>query len=190
VTSTAAAHDVELVESIRRGEQGAEAELYRRFAPRVYYLAVRNLRSREDAEDVRAETFLRVIQAIRDGRFRNPPALAGFILGSTHNVVREVLRRRSRGERPLADDEDAEPAAPEPPPPDPIAIRTLEHVASRLKPREREFLKMYYYDELPADEIARRLGIREERVRLVKSRVLKSFREMYTRLAGGERVAR
>ncbi len=53
----------------------------------------------------------------------------------------------------------------------------------RLKPREQAFLRYFYYDELPKEEISLRLGIPEERLRLIKSRALKSFREIYGRLA-------
>jgi DNA-directed RNA polymerase specialized sigma24 family protein len=42
---------------------------------------------------------------------------------------------------------------------------------------------MHFYEELPTQEIARRAGIAPERVRLVKSRALKHFREFYWRLA-------
>jgi RNA polymerase sigma factor (sigma-70 family) len=55
-------------------------------------------------------------------------------------------------------------------------------MAARLKPRERQFLRMYYYEELPKEEIARALGIKEERLRLIKSRALKSFRGIYEKL--------
>jgi DNA-directed RNA polymerase specialized sigma24 family protein len=41
---------------------------------------------------------------------------------------------------------------------------------------------MHFYDELPTEEIARRVAIAPERVRLVKSRALKHFREIHTRL--------
>jgi DNA-directed RNA polymerase specialized sigma subunit len=40
---------------------------------------------------------------------------------------------------------------------------------------------MYYFDELSKEEIARKIGIAEERVRLLKSRALKSFRERFLR---------
>ncbi len=58
----------------------------------------------------------------------------------------------------------------------------MAETLKRLKPREREFLRLYYHEELPKEEIARRIGIREDRVRLIKSRALKSFREIYQRL--------
>jgi DNA-directed RNA polymerase specialized sigma24 family protein len=51
--------DSDLVEEIRRGEREAEAALFEKYAARVYYLALSELRSHPDAEDVRTETFLR-----------------------------------------------------------------------------------------------------------------------------------
>jgi DNA-directed RNA polymerase specialized sigma24 family protein len=42
-------------------------------------------------------------------------------------------------------------------------------------------LRMHFYEELPTEEIAQRFGIARERVRLVKSRALQHFREVYKR---------
>ena len=38
---------------------------------------------------------------------------------------------------------------------------------------------MYYYEELPLPEIAVALGIKQERLRLIKSRALQKFRKIY-----------
>jgi hypothetical protein len=38
---------------------------------------------------------------------------------------------------------------------------------------------MYYYEELPLPAIAAALGIKQERLRLIKSRVLQRFRKIY-----------
>lgn len=65
------------------------------------------------------------------------------------------------------------------------ASRAIEEAARRLKPREQEFLRMHYYEELPKEEIARSLGVKQERLRLIKSRALKRFRESYKKLAKG-----
>jgi predicted DNA-binding protein (UPF0251 family) len=61
-------------------------------------------------------------------------------------------------------------------------LRAIEVTMHRLTPKEREFLRLYCYEDLPKEEIARRIGVEEERVRLVKHRSLKSFRETYERL--------
>jgi len=48
-------------------------------------------------------------------------------------------------------------------------------------------LRMHYYEELPTEQIAERTAIAPERVRLVKSRALKHFRELYGRRKGTSR---
>ncbi|HXF06638.1 MAG TPA: sigma factor-like helix-turn-helix DNA-binding protein [Blastocatellia bacterium] len=42
----------------------------------------------------------------------------------------------------------------------------IEKTIRRLKPKEREFLRLYYYEELSKEQIATRLGIKVERLRL------------------------
>ncbi|MDZ7374117.1 MAG: sigma-70 family RNA polymerase sigma factor [candidate division KSB1 bacterium] len=62
--------DREILERVSGGDQEAFAELVREYAPRVYNLALRMLRNRQDAEDVVQETFLSAYEKIRtfDGR--------------------------------------------------------------------------------------------------------------------------
>jgi RNA polymerase sigma factor (sigma-70 family) len=178
--------DVELVASIREGDSRAETALYERYSARVYFLALSELHSKEDAEDVRAETFLRVLQSLRQDQLRSPGSLGSFIVGTALNVIREQVRlsykTQSLDERELnlAGDRSLESAFI-----DSEASRALEEAARQLKPREREFLRMLYYEELPKEEIARALGVKEERLRLIKSRALRSFREIYRKLTKG-----
>lgn len=175
--------DTDLVANVRQGDPTAEASLYEKYAARVYFLALSELHSRTDAEDIRAETFLRVIQALRQDQLRSPASLPSFIVGIALNVIREHLRHRYKTEQ-LDADELRLPGAysPEAAFLDSETSQAIRSVAAKLKPRERDFLRMYYYDELPKEEISRSLGIKEERLRLIKSRALKSFREMYQRL--------
>ena len=174
----APATDAELVSGIQDGDESAGEDLFERYSGRVYYLALRELRSKADAEDVRAETFLRVLKAIQKRQIASPDALRLFILGIARNVILETLRsplREPRGEMPEMPAPEAAEIV------DDDVRHSIEAAISRLKPREREFLRLHYYEDLPREEIAHRLGVDEERVRLVKSRNLKSFREMYQR---------
>lgn len=163
----------------------AEDALYEKYSRRVYYLALNELRSPEDAEDVRTETFLRVIKALRQDQLRSPESLSSFIIGTTVNVIREVVRLKYRTAR-IADQHSQRARVDSPDDffLDPLVKRAIEELIERMKPREQLFLRMYYYDELPPREIAQRLGVKEERLRLVKSRALKRFREIYERLSG------
>jgi RNA polymerase sigma factor (sigma-70 family) len=175
--------DAELVANIQNGQSASEATLYEKYSAKIYYLALRESKSAHDAEDVRAETFLRVLLAIRGGQVRSPAALPGFIVGVTRNVLRELYARRSQAGT-VADPGAVEPAAPsyEKLFLEQEAQQAVQRAIERLKPRERAVLRMHYYEELPTEEIAQRAAIAPERVRLVKSRALKHFREIYSRL--------
>jgi len=175
--------DTDLVVKIQTGQADSEAVLYQRYSAKVYYLALRNTKSPQDAEDVRAETFLRVLQAIRSNRIQSAAALPGFILGVTRNVLRELYARRLQTGNVISPEE-SELAAPshERLFLDQEIQQAVDRTIARLKPRERAVLRMHFYDELPTEEIARRTAIAPERVRLVKSRALKHFREIHCRL--------
>ena len=178
-----ASTDSELVTNIQSGRTESESALYEKYSAKVYYLALRESKSPQDAEDIRGETFLRVLQAIRGNRLRSSESLPSFILGVTRNVLRELYARRRRAGDPVPADE-AELSIPshERIFLDREARIAIERTIERLKPRERLILRMHFYEELPTQEIARRAEIAPERVRLVKSRALKHFREIHARL--------
>src|SRR6476659_2147288 len=88
--------DGELVSNVEQGDKLAESALYERYSNRVYFLALSELHSREDAEDIRAETFLRVLQALRQDQLRSPDSLGSFIVGTALNVIREQVRQKYR----------------------------------------------------------------------------------------------
>jgi DNA-directed RNA polymerase specialized sigma24 family protein len=106
----------------------------------------------------------------------SPSALPYFVLATARNVIREFGRRGRRAE-PERDFPAATAGGV-----DHAVTRAIESIIGRLKPREREFLRPYYSDELTKTEIGRRLGIQEDRRRLIKSRALQSFGEIYGRL--------
>ena len=175
--------DTELVASIQNGRSEAEAALYQKYSAKVYYLALRESKSSHDAEDVRAETFLRVIQAVRNNQVRSAEALPAFILGVTRNVLRELYaRRKQAGEEISTEDVHLASASQEHSFFSREVQLAIEKTIERLKSRERTILHMCFYEELSTEEIATRMSIAPERVRLVKSRALKRFRELHDRI--------
>ena len=178
-----ASGDPDFVASVQNGQVDAEAALYQQYSATVYYLALRKSKSPQDADDVRAETFLRVFQAIRGSHIRSAAALPAFILGVMRNVLNELYAQRRQAGDVVAP-EVAGLAAPshEHLFLDREVQAAIQDTINRLKPRDRAVLRMHFYEELPTDEIAQRIGIAPERVRLVKSRALKRFREIHSRL--------
>src|SRR5262245_53136977 len=77
----------------RAGETDAEeAELYRRFAPRVRMYGRRHLRSEAAADDLAQEVLLVAIKRLHAGEVRNPGEIGSFILGTSRMMA--VAERR------------------------------------------------------------------------------------------------
>src|SRR6185503_6759329 len=142
--------------------RNAEATLYARFSARVLFLARRGLNSRERAEEARHTTFARIIDAIRTKPWPPSASLASLVLETTREVVREMARPRRRSGQVPADElwslHSATVAV------DPSVVDAVHGVVQALGPRDRAFLRMYYYDDLSFTAIGQRLGIRPERV--------------------------
>lgn len=173
---------------IQHGEAESEGALYEKYSARVYYLALRDAKSPQDAEDVRAETFLRVFQAIRNQQVRSAEALPAFILGVARNVIRELYaRRRQMGDAVPAEEAELTIPSHERFFLDREVQGSIRRTIERLRPREQRVLRMLFYDELETEEVARRVAIAPERVRLVKSRALKHFREIHHRLTAASK---
>jgi len=173
--------DVELMARIQAGDSGAEAVLFERYGARLYYPALSRTSLPQDAEDVRSETLLRVLSAIRNRQLRSPAALTSFMLRTLDHVALEMFRQESHASRCLGP---ASQRGTTFPGRRRAGCRRLDpgaSEASRARFPAYVLLRMYYYEELSKEEIASRIGIAEERVRLLKSRALQSFRKRFLR---------
>jgi RNA polymerase sigma factor (sigma-70 family) len=115
-----------------------------------------------DWEDVADEIITQVIEKVRNGEFRGESSIGTFIYTITSRRIIDHIREKTKVLR----------HAPEPTPfPDPRETVESQERAARiteavkgLKPKFREVLYLYYYKELPREEVARRLGIPPRRV--------------------------
>ena len=109
------APDAELVRAIAaRADDApaAEAELCRRFAPRIRLYGLRHLRDEDRAADLVQAVLLAVLQAARAGRIADPDRVDRFMLGTSRNVA---LRMRETDGRSAGDAALAAIAAPDEP---------------------------------------------------------------------------
>src|SRR5262245_15753023 len=86
--------DVRLMQRVQAGDEDAFVELQRRYAPQVFGYFCRQLRARDEAEDLTQDVSLRLYPA----RLRYQPRarFATWIFHITQNVFRNTLRTRRR----------------------------------------------------------------------------------------------
>ena len=82
--------DRQLVERLREGDATAMPELATTYGTRIYQLALRYMKNREDAEEVTQDVLLRVFRKI--DAFRGDAALSSWIYRITFNAAMSRLR--------------------------------------------------------------------------------------------------
>ena len=169
------APDAELVRAIAaRADDAAaaEAELCRRFAPRVRLYGLRHLRDEDRAADLVQAVLLALLQAARAGRIADPARVDRFMLGTSRNVAARIRETdaRSAGDAALA----TLAAADEPL--ERIDAAALWRCLRALEDRARRVLMLSFNDERSADEIATLLAISAVNVRVLRHRSIAALR--------------
>ena len=157
----------------------AEADLYRRLAPRVRVYGLRQLRDSQAAADLAQQVWVLAIERLRAGKLREPDRLASFVLGICRMVVLDLRRTRARHERLLGTfGGDVPLGGPEIEPR--LDHGRLLECLQRLSERERSVLVMTVFDDCRAGEVAAELCISEGNVRVIRHRGLERLRQCVT----------
>ena len=141
----------------------AEAELCRRLAPRVRLYGLRHLGNEAAAADLMQQVMLLMIERLRAGALREPERLASFVFGICRMVVLDLRRGHARRERLLNLDH-----------------KRLAHCLEALPERERTVLLLTFYDDMPAEALARELDLSPANVRVIRHRGLERLRGCVT----------
>jgi len=100
--------DRQLIARLQAGDEGAVKELGERYGSRIYQLSLRQMKNREDAEEVTQDVLLKVSRKIN--AFRGDSALSSWIYRITFNTAMSRLRT-SRLARAAAQERDRVEAA-------------------------------------------------------------------------------
>lgn len=134
-------------------------------------------------DDIRQETFVRVMRMLRStSGLRDPGALGAFVHAVCTNVIRE-LARLPRNDS--IDDDDPGALADEDTPTTESQLITDERQATirrtleRLPTRDRDLLKAVFLDEQDKDRVCRQLGVSRDYLRVLIHRAKNEFRAQY-----------
>jgi len=168
--------DADLVPLIGFGtDREAEAELFRRMAPRVRLYGLRHLRDEQAAQDLMQQVLITAIEALRAGRLREPEKLASFVLGTCRMTVLDQRRGAQRKERLLQHFGAEFPEITHQPSPR-LDHDHLARCVQTLKERERTVIVMTFYDEQTGADVATFLGLSEANVRVIRHRAIHQLR--------------
>jgi RNA polymerase sigma-70 factor (ECF subfamily) len=135
----------------------------------------------QEIEDIRQETFLRVLRALRQKRgLEHPERLGAFVNSVCNNIILETYKTRAR--HPALDPEGKEPIdhtidmdgdllAEE-------NKKMVRVILGELPDADRKLLKMIFFDEADRDEICRIMNVDRAYLRVLLHRALMRFKSL------------
>jgi RNA polymerase sigma factor (sigma-70 family) len=187
-----------LLEQVRKGSEGAWAQLVERYQGRLLAFARRRLPRGADAEDLVQDTFLRFLRGLPDFRGQSSVETYLFMILRRRTIELYRVRKPSAVQLPDASGADESAAPMEPAARDLTAsgyARRDEHrdaaraaLATALRGltaslqrdcnfADLELLEMIFFAQRPNQEIARALTLKPEQVAMAKHRWLKQVRD-------------
>jgi RNA polymerase sigma-70 factor (ECF subfamily) len=163
--------DRELIEGIQRGSEAHFTHLYERYFQRIYSFVYLRMRNRADAEEVVQETFTAVYRSI--DAYRGQSSLAAWIYGIAKNTVNNYIRRAraqtQRVEKAEAELTRAQQNLDACTPEEHLNLRRCEEALREslesVGEWHAEAFVLRHFEDLPIDEIARRLSRSNDAVR-------------------------
>jgi RNA polymerase sigma-70 factor (family 1) len=175
--------DIDLFEAFRAGSPEAANTIFIRYFKSLCFFAERLTWNREEAEDVVAESFIKLLE--RRDTFQNLANVKAFLYLAVRNASVNYLKSVQRHQaaegqlRYLSGDETQQEdvLAGEM-----IRVEVLSEILreiERLPKKCREIFKLIFIEGLSTEEIARQMGIAPQTVRTQKARAIQLLKVQF-----------
>ena len=187
----------EYVECLREGDSSTEQHFVAYFDQLLRIKLRARMLASETVEDLRQETYIRVLVSLRKDGVRQPERFGAFVNGICNNVIQEFYRASSRtspwddsylelpdhaldGEGLLATKQ---------------ARQRVRQVIEELPKKDGDLLRAYFLEEKDKDEVCEQFGVNRDYFRVLLHRARDKFRVLYEkdreglsgRMGGGDR---
>jgi RNA polymerase sigma factor (sigma-70 family) len=181
---------IELVDRIRAGDAAAMDELYQVFGRGVRLYLCRQL-GMQEVDDKVHDTFLIVVQAIKNGDLREPSRLMGFVRTIARRLVAGHIDTMVHKRRDNVAVESGIVLSDQRTTPEQTAIHqqkvdVMMKVLRDLSGRDRDILTRFYLYEQSQEQICREMKLTATQFRLLKSRSKARFTELGRKMIEGK----
>ena len=178
------------VESLCAGDPQVQEHFVGYFTELLHLKLRTRLQSAQAIEDVRQETFARVLSVLRrDGGLRQPERLGAFVNMVCNNVLFEYYRSAGRSEslnmegRPELAAKGA----------DALEMATAAQIKDKVREilleldlRDRSLLQAVFIDERDRDDVCREYGVDRDYLRVMLHRAKQEFKTEYVKRIGNQ----
>jgi len=181
--------DASYLERLQRGDARTEQHFADYFGELIKLKLRSRLSTKEAVEDVRQETFVRVLVLVRarDG-IKQPERLGALVNSVCNHVLLEHYRSKRRSDSSL--DEEPERAFIA----DEVSVsglfevdeteRVVRKILGDLPERDRRLLQSVLLDERDKDEVCAELGLSRDYLRVLVHRAKQLFKSSYSKSLG------
>ncbi|HLC82522.1 MAG TPA: sigma-70 family RNA polymerase sigma factor [Bacteroidia bacterium] len=169
--STKAVHDYKLIrQALEKADQKAYAELMGRYRDSVYYMLLKMVNNKDDADDLTIEAFGKAFKRLH--QYTPNFAFSTWLFKIASNNAIDFIRRKKNEttfslDKTVTNEEGVEMSMNvKADTPDPEAhfikkqkVEMLRELVDKLKPKYKQLIEMRYYDELSYEEIADKLEL-------------------------------
>jgi RNA polymerase sigma-70 factor, ECF subfamily len=173
--------DGEYIARLRNGDPVTERHFTEYFGELLLIKLRARLRDPQTVEDLRQETFLRVLTALKSkNSLHSPESLGAFVNSVANNLLSELYRGQSR-QRTVQPSEDFDPPDRRAGADAEIASeerrRQVRKLLEELPQKDRELLRMAFYEEVDTDEICRLFHVTRGYFRVLMHRAKARLRD-------------
>jgi RNA polymerase sigma-70 factor (ECF subfamily) len=165
--SEKAQYDLRLVTLAINGDQKAYAELMARYRDAIYFMLLKMVNNKSDAEDLTIEAFGKAFKNIK--QYTPNYAFSTWLFKIATNNCIDFIRKRKANHISIdhADEEHDEPTISIPAntldPEENLIniqkIKLMRSIVTKLKPRYRKLIELRYFNEFSYEEIAEELNL-------------------------------
>jgi RNA polymerase sigma-70 factor (ECF subfamily) len=176
--------DAEYVAKLRAGDPSTERHFVDYFSELIHLKLRSRLAALEAIEDVRQETFSRVLLILRkeDG-IRQADRLGAFVNTVCNHVLQEQYRSQKKAGPPLPEDDQTAYVDHSPSPLSQLVTedqaRLVRESLGKLPARDRVLLQSVLVEERDKDELCAEMGVTREYLRVLVHRAKQSFKSVY-----------
>jgi len=169
---------ITLVDSAKKGDEGAFSELYEYYITSIFRFVYFRVRSRADAEDLTQGIFLKVWNSLSNYKHKKN-SFSSWLYAVARNTVidfwkkkkdwniselaKETIKDKTRPMDELLDDEQD--------------LEKIKELMELLTDEQQEAIVLKFIDDLSNKEISKILDKNEDATRQLQSRAIKTLRE-------------
>lgn len=174
--------DTALITRLFAHDRKALSGFYREYAPQLRRYILGKVTKREDAEEILQDTLFAFLEGLRD--FEKKSSIRTYLYSiCQHKVIDFYRRKKFRhlvfSQIPQLETLVSPLIGPEAALDDVIIKEKIQHVLTRLTPLYRQVLVLKYLEEVPVEDIAKRLSISFKSAESKLFRARKNFVEVF-----------